>query len=242
MDELFYISFSPQVNEIITMDDENFHHITRVMRKKVGDNLDLTNGMGNFYHCQITAVSKKSLSAKILTVLDVKHPLTRSIHLYCGVLKNRDRFEWLTEKAGELGISSLTPILTERTVKQSNNIERLQKIAVSALKQSKNAYLLKINPVTDIEKILSGLSDAKAKYFLHEKKLDESVTIFSVKENASSEIHLFIGPEGGFSESEVTEFINRNVQPIWLGEQRFRTESAVLVASSILNQEFISHG
>lgn len=242
MDELFYIPFSPQVNEVVTIDDENFHHIIRVMRKNIGDHLDLTNGTGKYFQCEITGITKKYLTTRILSVHDIKPPMTRSLHLYCGVLKNRDRFEWLTEKSGELGISSLTPIHTERTVKQSNNIDRLQKIAVSALKQSKNTYLLKINSITSLSDILKNAETLTAKYFLHEKKLEHSVSINSVKSSSRTDIHLFIGPEGGFSDSEVASFLKSGIQPVWLGEQRFRTETAVLVAASYLNQEFVSHG
>lgn len=242
MDEIYFVSLSPKQDESIVIDDDNFHHITRVMRKQSGDILHITNGAGYFFECEISAVSKHNLTAKILKSIKAEHPLSKKIHFLCGNLKNKDRFEWMTEKLGELGMTSLTPLQTERSVKQSNNTDRLSKIAVSALKQSKNAFLLTVNPIVSLSDLLrSNNAGQSSRFFLHEKKLEKSLSLKQAVVTEGNDLYLFVGPEGGFSDSEIELFLENGLLPIWLGEQRFRTETAVIVSASVINQALIRH-
>lgn len=241
MEDIFYTSAKPNNDNLIIIDDDNFHHITRVMRMVVGNELYLTNGEGIFYKTELVSIGKKSLTTHIISQWQHERPLTKSIHFFCGILKNRDRFEWITEKLGELGITSLTPLKTERTVKQSGQHERLKKIAISALKQSKNAYLLLVKDEITIKEANELFENNSSVYFLHEKKLDRSKSLQELATHQGTSLFILVGPEGGFSDSEISVFLSKGLTPIWLGQQRFRTETAAIVAASFLNQLFIRH-
>ncbi len=235
MDELFYILPEQISEEKITVYGDDFHHIIRVKRFSENDEVFYSDGMGKIYRTKISQIRKHDFDAEIIDITDVELPLKKRINVFVGILKNKDRLEWIVEKCSELSVSSFTPVNTEHTVKSHLNIERLHKISISALKQSKNSYLMKINPGVELSQSLKR-NPTLLNLILHEKRMDDSKSLIGIEFENYSEINLFVGPEGGFSDKEILMFSNNKCSFVWMGEQRLRTETAAVASVGILNQ------
>lgn len=235
MDELFYILPEQISGKRITVYGDDFHHIVRVKRFSENDEVWFTDGMGRIYRTRINLIRKHDFETDIVEVTDQQFPLKIKINVLAGILKNKDRLEWIVEKCGELSVTSFIPVNTEHTVKNNLNVERLQKISISAMKQSKNSHLMNVNPVMNLPQSLKR-NPALLNLVLHEKRMDESQNLIGLEFENYSEINLYIGPEGGFSEKEIKQFSDFGYSFVWMGEQRLRTETAAVVSAGILNQ------
>jgi len=235
MDELFYIPNDQITEGKIAVSGDDYHHIIRVKRFKENDEVFFANGEGKFYRTKINQIRKHDFDSEIVEITDIPFPLKKRLNVYVGVLKNKDRLEWIVEKCGEFSVSSLTPVNTEFTVKSHLNIERLQKISISALKQSKNSYLMMIKQVNGLSQSLKR-NPSVLNLVLHEKRMSESQKLIDIELESFLEINLFVGPEGGFSEKEIKLFSDQQASFAWMGEQRLRTETAAVAAVGILNQ------
>ena len=222
---LFYSNFSQTDDEIIVNENDS-RHILKSYRKGIGDVLNFTNGNGLLAECKIIEKGKK-IKVKIVKISKNK-PNKVSIHVAISPLKNPSRFEWFVEKATEIGIKEITPIITKYSEKKKVNHERLERISISSLKQSNQLFKPTINSTEKFSDFIKNNSDQKIMANLKTKNILAKESI------KSNQICLVIGPEGGFSDDEIQEAKNNKITEISFGENRLRSETAAIYGLSIL--------
>ncbi len=222
---LFYSNFSESQDEIVVNENDS-KHIIKSYRKNIGDIIKFTNGDGLLAEAKIIFKGKK-IKVKIVK-LSKRKPNKVSISIAISPLKNPSRFEWFVEKATEIGIKEITPIITKYSEKKKVNHERLERISISSLKQSNQLFKPKINNTEKFSDFLKNNSDQKIMANLKTKNI-------LIKESINSnQICLIIGPEGGFSNDEIQEVKNNKITEISFGENRLRSETAAIYGLSIL--------
>lgn len=227
--QLFYNPTISETSKEVIFDKEESRHINKVLRKTEGDILNLTNGKGYFFEAKLSSTNPKQCIATILKA-ELQPPLPYHLHLAVAPTKLNDRYEWFLEKATEIGISEITPIICDRSERKVIKPERYEKIIQSAMKQSLKGYLPRLNPAISFKEFLSNQHLEEIKAIAHCEETDrQSLKDLSIKENDS--ILLLIGPEGDFSEKEINSAISENFKPITLGNSRLRTETAAIVAT-----------
>jgi len=228
--------FAPGIDNSGTylLDPEESRHAVKVLRLNPGDLLELADGKGSIYTCSIIESSKKGT---LLEIQDKHFTESRSsyrLNLVISPTKNSERFEWLLEKACEIGIDEITPLVCHRTESRDLNNERLQKILVAAMKQSLNVWLPVLHPIVQFKVLIkqpfSGLSAIAHCIKSEKNNLSEVLALTPEVRN----IRILIGPEGDFSESEIEEALNAGFKPLSLGVSRLRTETAGIVACTEL--------
>ncbi len=216
-----------------TLSEISAKHCVQVLRMKEGDRLDITNGLGLLAEATLVSANKKNASITIVKEFTTPAP-TQKIILGISLLKNAIRLEWLFEKATEMGIHSLVPLVCERTIHERYKLERMQNIVQSAMIQSKQTYLPLLMPPTQFSDFLvQNQSLSTIKYIAHCEPTEK----ISIKEIAlSNDCLLLIGPEGDFTPAEIKKALDQNYHPIHLGNTRLRTETAGLFALSVLKK------
>ncbi|MDR2963976.1 MAG: 16S rRNA (uracil(1498)-N(3))-methyltransferase [Bacteroidales bacterium] len=232
--QLFYSNHIQNGSIILT--DEEKNHCTKVLRKGVGDSIHVIDGQGNLYEVCIAAVTKHECVCSILhtTPNFGAHPYY--LTLCVAPTKNSDRFEWCVEKAVELGVDEIVPILCDNSERKILKLERIEKIILSAMKQSYKAYQPKLHELTDFSAILSrSAHELCCIAHCHE---DEKYKLPALLQHHSRAC-IAIGPEGDFSTHEVTRALENRWQAITLGESRLRTETAAIAAVHSVYSFFI---
>ena len=228
--QLFYV---PNISgaEVI-LDETESRHAVKVLRLSTGDSVQLIDGKGNFYEAEISNAHPKKCKLSILKTIHEFGKRYFQIHIAIAPTKNIERFEWFLEKCTEIGIDEITPILCDHSERKAIKPERLEKILVSAIKQSLKAYLPKLNELTSFKDFIPG-STTKNKYIAH---CYDGNKIHLTNENLKNEdVLILIGPEGDFSLEEVEFAKNHGFKEITLGTSRLRTETAGIVACHIIN-------
>ena len=224
---LFYSNFNKSDSDII-LDKIDSKHLSKSLRKKVGDIVRITNGAGLEIKGNIIRLGK---NIKVNVINKVKHKKRAiSIHIAMSPLKNPSRFEWFVEKSTEIGISEITPLITKFSEKKKVNISRLNKIVISSMKQSNQFYLPKVNPITSFDEFLKLNKDYKLIAHLKNNNSFNNKSIGS-----KDKIVVMIGPEGGFSKEEILKANKEKIKEISFGKNRFRSETAGVFAVSIIN-------
>jgi 16S rRNA (uracil1498-N3)-methyltransferase len=226
---LFY---QPEVSQgILHLDEDESRHVIKVLRKKQGELINLTDGRGFFYEATISEPDPHQCSFTInKTIQEAKKNF--SIHIAISPTKNADRIEWFVEKAVELGIDEITLLECDRTERQRLKIDRLVKMAISAMKQSLKASLPLIHPLTSFRSLAQS-ADTKEKYIAYVDS-DNPHLLKNLVSSGSAYIVL-IGPEGDFSQEELIFAEGLAFKKVSLGPSRLRTETAGLAACHILN-------
>ena len=226
--QLFYNEFITETSKEIKFDKEESRHIFKVLRKQEGSILNLTNGKGLFFKVTLIHSNLKNCMA---TVLEVKkqEPLTYSLHLAVAPTKLNDRYEWFLEKATEIGVTEITPIICEHSERKIIKIERFDKKIQSAMKQSLSAFLPKINKAISFDDFLKLQKDNLHQKLIAHCEESKKQSLKSVLKPNNNTI-LLIGPEGDFSPNEINESIKTGFIPVTLGTSRLRTETAAIVA------------
>ncbi len=230
--QLFYNANILESDKQFTFDKTESKHIVRVLRKKVGDQLYITNGKGILYIAKITIANDKKCLTTIISVLQKPKPWNYHLHIAIAPTKNIDRFEWFLEKATEIGIDEITPLLCNHSERKVIKTERLEKIIDAAMKQSLKFYLPKLNPLTKFSDFTKQELEGSL-CIAHCEKSDKQSLKSIVQPNQKTTI--LIGPEGDFSISEIEIAIQQKFNPITLGESRLRTETAGMVATQIIS-------
>ena len=228
--QLFYTPNIP--SSIFCLEETESKHAVRVLRLINGDTIQLIDGKGNFHEAIIRDTHPKKCQVEIVKTTAEFGKRNHYLHLAVAPTKNIDRFEWFLEKATEIGIDEITPILCEHSERKVIKDERLEKVIVSAMKQSLKAYLPKLNPLTPIKDILSA--DLKGEKFIAHCYKQDKRQLKNEVTNCKSSL-ILIGPEGDFSENEVVAAIQNGFVPVSLGESRLRTETAAVVACHTVN-------
>ncbi len=211
------------------LSEETSKHCIQVLRMKPGDELQLTNGKGKLITATVINADKKNCRVKIEETYN-QQPITRNISIAISLLKNTSRFEWFLEKATEIGVSEIIPLLCHRTERQHFRLERMNAILISAMLQSRQIWLPVLQTPLAFEKAVAGSSYQK-KIIAHCAE-DEKKTINEL--NSGNEVQIFIGPEGDFTETEIECALQNNFYPVSLGNTRLRTETAGIVAAALL--------
>lgn len=224
--QLFYNPNLEEDTKVFTFDTLESKHIIRVLRRKVGDNLQITNGKGLFLFAKITEDNPKACSIEIERVKKI-HPTKHRLHMVVAPTKMNDRYEWFLEKATEIGVHEITPILCDRSERKSIKIERFEKVVQSAMKQSFQAYLPKINPLTSLKTFLES-NQGGLLFIAHCEETER----YELKRKIAADkpITILIGPEGDFTLNEINLAKENGYMPTSMGKTRLRTETAALVA------------
>ncbi len=224
--------FSPGINDVENcLDIEESRHCVKVLRKKTGDEIDITDGKGNIFIAELIDLNPKKCQFKVISTQSIKKT-PFSIHIAIAPTKNSDRTEWFIEKAVEIGVDKITFFQSAYSERNRINIERFRKKAISAMKQSIRAYLPELTGVENLNELLS--TDFSGQKFI--AYLDpESPKYLKDLAKANGNYIILIGPEGGFSPEEILQARNNGFQTVKLGNHRLRTETAGIVACSILN-------
>jgi 16S rRNA (uracil1498-N3)-methyltransferase len=231
--QLFYIPTSPA--DFCILDADESQHCIRVLRLKQGDRIFLTDGKGNLYEGEIQEDHPRRCTVQILNVSHDDKEKKSLLHLAIAPTKNISRLGWFLEKATEIGIDEITPLICEHSERKTLNTGRLQKILISAMKQSLKTYLPLLNqPKTFIEAIKTGESSQKFIAFYDEPHPHLKDVYVKGKNTL-----ILIGPEGDFSEKEILAALDQGFVAVNLGHNRLRTETAGIVAChtvSLLNE------
>lgn len=225
------IFYSKYINSnTIVLQDEEFRHAFKSLRKKNGENLWVTDGLGNLYNCKITKINKSDCELQIVNAehFPEYHP---GLCMAVAPTKNIGRYEWFIEKAVEIGISRIVPILTSNSERRRLRVDRLHKIALSAMKQSKRLYLPEIVEPMQLKDYAKG-EEAVNKFVAH---YGESNPQLMGQIRANKTTAIMIGPEGDFTSEEILMLEEFGFIKVNLGKSRLRTETAALVACNIFN-------
>lgn len=218
---------------VVTLESETAKHIWQVLRMDEGDRMLLTDGKGTVADAEIQYVERHKCNAKILGVRFHERQ-GKQLHLCIAFTKNNARNEWLLEKATELGVGSITPIITSRYQKAHIRIDRWEKILQSAILQSQQNYLPELSPLMPMKEAVDKYADVSQKFIAH-CNTDVNKRPLHEMLKASEYAVIFIGPEGDFTPDEVNLFIGAGYKPVSLGMQRLRTETAAIAAAAYYN-------
>ncbi len=215
--------------DIATLGAEEALHCTKVLRNKIGETVWVTNGRGKTIQGVITEIGKNRVVVRVEKKVNLAS-LTTPLHIAIAPTKNLDRFEFFIEKSIELGISEITPIITKNSERRHLRMDKMEKKAIAASKQSLRSQFVKLNPMVDFDTFIKNHNSDKI-YMAHcnEVPARQLITAISTAERTT----ICIGPEGDFSNDEMTQFQTlRNSAFLSLGPNRLRTETAgILVAS-----------
>ena len=224
--QLFYNPTISEKDTSFVFDKEESKHIIKVLRKKESDILFVTNGLGFIFKTEIALASDSKCTVTILS-FEKEEPSKVQLHLAVAPTKMNERYEWFLEKATEIGIQEITPIICEHSERKVVKNDRFQKIIESAMKQSLHYYIPKLNePITYKEFIKKDFKGQKIIAHCEEtdkKSLKDALIL-------NEDITLLIGPEGDFSSKEIQLALENNYIPVSLGKTRLRTETAAVVA------------
>ena len=224
----FYVSTLPETEEL-PLDEAQ--HAIRVLRLKTGDQLWLLDGVGNFYQAEVTLTTSKRCLFRILDMISQPKGWYGSIHLAIAPTKNIDRMEWMVEKACEVGIDHFSFLQCKFSERKVLRIDRLERIMVSAVKQSRKSMMPTINELSSFEEFITSPRKG-LKFIAHCYPEIEREDFFNILQqtDANEDITVLIGPEGDFSIDEVKFAMDNGYSPISLGNSRLRTETAGLYA------------
>lgn len=226
--QLFYNPDIAAQDKTATFPKDESKHIVKVLRKKAGDILDITNGLGNFYKAEITSASPSGCTVRILEVTQ-ENALPYKLHMAVAPTKLNDRYEWFLEKATEIGITEITPVICDHSERKVIKEDRYERILQSAMKQSLKAHIPKLNPAVTFSEFIELQKNFEGvKYIAH----CEETLKYSLKQKLEpgGTNLILIGPEGDFSTSEIELALSASFTPVMLGSSRLRTETAAVVA------------
>lgn len=229
----FYCPVITTGGAVFELDEATSRHCTQVLRMKVDEQLNLTDGKGLLATAVIRSIAKKSSSVSVVSFEEHAAPVEKKI-IAISLLKNAGRFEWFLEKAAELGITGIVPLQCKRTEKQHFRVERMQQILVSAMLQSQQTHLTQLHAVTVFNEALKLFPEAK-KCIAHCYETEKQSFAEAIK-NVEGDKMIFIGPEGDFTEQEVEAAVSESFAPVSLGTTRLRTETAGITAAVLLAQ------
>ena len=233
--QLFY---TPDIDsDTHELNAEESKHCIRVLRRKKGDIIQLTDGRGNLYNAELMVDDPKKCLLRIIETKSNFEKRNFNIHLAVAPTKNISRLEWFLEKATEIGIDEITPLFCENSERRAIKHDRLQKVIISALKQSLKAYIPKLNKAVNFSEFIQK-EYTSTKYIAF---IDENVTqTLQSDYRRGEDVLILIGPEGDFSMNEISLSKQHGFYPISLGKSRLRTETAAIVACHaihVLNEE-----
>ena len=227
--QLFYANIHDSHAGIILSEEESKHCI-KVLRKKIGDRVQVVDGYGGFYECEIMQDKPKHCTLKVLS--EQKEFRKRDFQLTIAIAptKNLSRFEWFLEKATEIGIDRIIPIITSRSERKRLKEERLERIVLTAMKQSGRAYLPELLPLTQFTELVKS-DNTKLKCIA----TCDSKNHLKLNYNCADDVCIIVGPEGDFTQEEIILAKENGFKEVSLGPSRLRVETAGIVACHTIN-------
>ena len=225
----FYISGYHGSQKQIVLDEDTSRHVVQVLRMKKGERLNLTDGKGNLIACEISEEHKKRCMVEVKGT-SYKAQGTGRVTIAISLLKNSNRFEWFLEKATEIGLHEIIPLICERTEKEKFRFDRMQGICISAMLQSQQVWLPVLSEPIDFKKVVEQ-SAVRQKFIAH---CMEGTKSQLTNQLINQSTLILIGPEGDFTKEEIEQALQNNFTPVSLGKTRLRTETAGVVAAILL--------
>ena len=221
-----HVFFTPDTaTELIQLSEEESRHCSRVLRLGVGHEVIVTDGQGSWIHAVIDVIDNHKVMLRTIRKEDFFGKRPFHLHMAVAPTKSMERFEWFLEKATECGIDEISPIICEKSERRIVKPGRMEKILVSAMKQSMRAYLPKLNQAVDLQTFLERPVQNNA-YIAHCSMSGK--TNLAKEYKAGSDILIMVGPEGDFTDVEIDAAISKGFHPISLGTERLRTETAAI--------------
>ena len=236
---LFYATNIPatiQVGQLFTLDEEESAHAVRVLRYTDGDTIHVADGRGKLYEAVITNPHPKHCEVEIRNMEQQTKHHRGDVHIAVAPTKNIERMEWLVEKCTEIGVDTITPLLCHYSERKQIRIDRLQKIILSAAKQSLSAYLPELDELTPVRDCIHTATEHR-KFIAHSSTWTDKLNLCDELRHstAAASTIVLIGPEGGFSDDEVRMAIEHGFVPVSLGDARLRTETAAIVSCAYIS-------
>jgi 16S rRNA (uracil1498-N3)-methyltransferase len=228
------IFYCPQIiNNSVTLSDEESAHAIRVLRLQQGDKVQLIDGKGGLFEAQITLADHRKCQVEITGAITVAPARPFNLHIAIAPTKNMDRFEWFVEKAVEIGIDTITPLLCQRSERRVLKTDRLHKLIISTMKQAMVTQLPSLNELTGFESFIDSHSGQQENRFIAhcndlERKLLKDIL------SSAKDVIMLIGPEGDFAPCEIELAVNRGFNSVSLGQNRLRTETAGIVTCNMV--------
>ncbi|PIB35832.1 16S rRNA (uracil(1498)-N(3))-methyltransferase [Reichenbachiella sp. 5M10] len=227
----YYYHPNPTTNPVLSTEESS--HAVKVLRKKVGDTIHLMDGKGGKYEAEITDANFRKCAFRITNHEQLMHTHAQ-VHMAIAPTKNIDRLEWFVEKACELGTAQITILLTQRTERKKVNLERLEKKAISAMKQSKNFWKCQIDELTPYESFVTQLESLATQSFIAYVETGQEEALQTLIQPQKNTL-ILIGPEGDFTPEEVQTAVQHGATAVNLGSSILRTETAGIIAAHTFN-------
>ena len=222
------------LNKIIVLDKIESNHCVNVLRYQIGDKINVVDGIGTLYQGKIKDYKKKECYIDIFKEVNNFKKRNFNIHIAIAPTKNHDRLEWFVEKAVEIGVDQISFVNCNRSLRKQVRMNRINKVAITAMKQTLKAYLPKISSYSNLKDFINDNNTATG-FICHLEDSDKK-TFFDYEGIIKKEkTYVLIGPEGDFDDQEIRYAINSDVRPITLGDSRLRTETAGIVACHLIN-------
>jgi 16S rRNA (uracil1498-N3)-methyltransferase len=223
---------NPTNESIVQLSEEESYHCAKVLRMRIGDSIEMVDGTGGYYKGILEGVDTKNCVVRVEQKEDGFNKRNYYLHVAIAPTKNIDRFEWFLEKATEIGIDEITPIICQRSERKEIKKERLNKVVVSAMKQSLKGYLPKLNDAIPFDSFIKHNNASQSFICSCEAPANSLLKYLYHKEKDAL---VLIGPEGDFTPAEVTTALQNNFRLASLGQSRLRTETAGIVACNIVS-------
>lgn len=221
------IFYAPDIESTHTLPESDSQHAVRVLRMKDGDELTVIDGKGHSYRCRLLTAHQKHASVTILGKESAPLPWQQTLTVAVAPTKHMDRMEWMVEKLTEIGVNRIVPLLSQRSERKEIKIERLEKIAVSAMKQSLKSVLPQISPMIPVKDFIRDFQCGQ-RFIAHCDDSSER-RLLSMEYHPHADSALMIGPEGDFAPDEITAALTAGWTPVSLGDNRLRTETAAII-------------
>lgn len=229
-----HVFYTPDIgSDVYVLNEEESRHCTRVLRLGTGAVVYLIDGIGGLYKAEITGETKKQVNLRVIEVQKGYHKRRHHLHIAVAPTKNIDRLEWFLEKATEIGIEEITPVICDRSERKVVKEDRLNKVITAAVKQSLQAYHPRLNPQINLLAFLKQKNDS-LKMIAHCVDAAARDYISDLLKPAGS-YTILIGPEGDFTAQEIEMALQSGYKPLTLGNTRLRTETAALAACFEVN-------
>ncbi len=226
----FYINHYSAGQKLITLDEDTSRHIVQVLRMKAGEELHLTDGKGNLLTCGIEDANKRHCRVAIKAIRQMEQG-TAKVSVAISLLKNANRFEWFLEKATEIGVREIIPLVCDRTEKEKFRYDRMQGICISAMLQSRQCWLPVLNEPMAFREVAGLAADRKFIAYCEDGNKQE---LGAGSVDPSAHQLILIGPEGDFTPAEINLALQHEFIPVSLGKTRLRSETAGVAAAVLL--------
>jgi 16S rRNA (uracil1498-N3)-methyltransferase len=230
-----YVFYAPNPTSTGFLNDEESFHACRVLRLRNGDKIRILDGVGGLYESIIESIDSKKTTFKQLQLIEKQDMPSYQIHLYVAPTKQMERMEWMVEKCCEFGIHSIGFFISKNSERKELKLNRLEKIAIAALKQSKNLFLPVILPLTPLKQLIDSIEPNSNNQVLFAHISDPPVASLGKQIRLNQSYFVFVGPEGDFSTEETALLFNKKYTPFSLGKSILRTETACIASTHAIH-------